>query len=112
MGAAIWSAKPEVMGKIPAVFFVRFFQNHGLLSVNDRPVWRVIKGGSNRYVEKLVAGHRDHIRLNAPVEYIRRSAAHVEVKVTGQDIERFDHVFLACHGDQALKLLADPSPTE
>lgn len=112
MGAAIWSAKPEVMNRIPAVFFVRFFQNHGLLSVNDRPVWRVITGGSNRYVEKLVADHRDRIRLNTPVEYIRRSAEHVEVKVTGQDIERFDQVFLACHGDQALKLLADPSPTE
>ena len=112
MGAAIWSAKPDVMGTMPAVFFIRFFQNHGLLSVNDRPVWRVIKGGSNRYVEKLVAGHRDRIRLNAPVEYIRRSPEHVEVKVSGQDTERFDQVFLACHGDQALKLLADPSHSE
>jgi len=112
MGAAIWSAKPEVMGKMPAMFFIRFFQNHGLLSVNDRPVWRVIEGGSNRYVEKLVAGHRDRIRLNAPVEYIRRLPEHVEVKVSGQDIEHFDQVFMACHGDQALKLLADPSLPE
>jgi predicted NAD/FAD-binding protein len=112
MGAAIWSAKPEVMGQMPAVFFIRFFQNHGMLSVNDRPVWRVIKGGSNRYVEKLVAGHRDRIRLNAPVEYIKRSPEHVEVKVIGHDIEHFDQVFMACHGDQALKLLADPSLPE
>lgn len=112
MGAAIWSAKPNVMGKMPAAFFIRFFQNHGLLSVNDRPVWRVIKGGSNRYVEKLVAGHRDRIRLNVPVEYVRRSQDSVEVKAAGQDIERFDQVFMACHGDQALKLLADPSPSE
>lgn len=112
MGAAIWSAKPDVMGKMPAAFFIRFFQNHGLLSVNDRPVWRVIKGGSNRYVEKLVAGHRDRIRLNVPVEYVRRSQDSVEVKAAGQDIERFDQVFMACHGDQALKLLADPSPSE
>jgi predicted NAD/FAD-binding protein len=112
MGAAIWSAKPEVMGTMPAMFFIRFFQNHGLLSVNDRPVWRVIKGGSNCYVEKLVAGHRDRIRLNAPVEYIKRLPAHVEVKVTGQDVEHFDQVFMACHGDQALKLLADPSLSE
>ena len=112
MGAAIWSAKPEVMGQMPAGFFIRFFQNHGMLSVNNRPVWRVIKGGSGRYVEKLVAGHRDRIRLNAPVEYIRRFSEHVEVKVTGQGIERFDQVFMACHGDQALRLLADPSLTE
>lgn len=112
MGAAIWSAKPEVMGRMPAGFFIRFFQNHGMLSVNDRPVWRVIKGGSNRYVEKLVAGHRDRIRLNTPVEFIRRLPGHVEVKVTGQEIECFDQVFMACHGDQALRLLADPSLSE
>jgi predicted NAD/FAD-binding protein len=83
-----------------------------MLSVNDRPVWRVIKGGSNRYVEKLVAAYRDRIRLSAPVEFIRRFSDHVEVKVTGQEIESFDHVFMACHGDQALQLLADPSLTE
>jgi len=112
MGAAIWSAKPEVMGKMPAAFFIRFFQNHGMLSVNDRPVWRVIKGGSNSYVDKLVAGHRDRIRLNAPVEYIRRFTGYVEVKVTGQETEKFEHVFMACHGDQALQLLADPSISE
>jgi len=112
MGAAIWSAKPAVMGRMPAKFFIRFFQNHGMLSVNDRPVWRVIKGGSNRYVEKLVSGHRDRIRLNSPVESVRRSSTHVDVKVRGQENERFDKVFIACHGDQALKLLADPSTTE
>jgi predicted NAD/FAD-binding protein len=112
MGAAIWSAKPDVMGKMPAAFFIRFFQNHGMLSVNDRPVWRVIKGGSNSYVDKLVAGHRDSIRLNAPVEYIRRSTGYVEVKVTGHEIEKFDQVFMACHGDQALQILADPSMNE
>ena len=112
MGAAIWSAKPEVMGQTPAGFFVRFFQNHGMLSVNDRPVWRVIKGGSNSYVGKLVAGHRDRIRLNAPVEFVRRFPGYVEVKVTGHEVERFDQVFMACHGDQALQLLADPSISE
>ncbi len=112
MGAAIWSARPAVMGKMPAEFFIRFFQNHGMLSVNDRPVWRVIKGGSKRYVEKLVAGHRDRIRLNAPVEFIRRSPGYVEVKVRGHEIEKFDQVFMACHGDQALLMLADPSINE
>jgi predicted NAD/FAD-binding protein len=112
MGAAIWSAKPAVMGKMPARFFIRFFQNHGMLSVNDRPVWRVIKGGSNRYVEKLVAGHRERIRLNAPVESVLRHPTHVEVKVRGQEIESFDQVFIASHGDQALRMLADPGSSE
>jgi len=112
MGAAIWSAKPAEMGKMPARFFIRFFHNHGMLSVNDRPVWRVIKGGSNAYVEKLVAGHRHRIRLNAPVESVSRARTHVEVKVRGQERERFDYVFIACHADQALGMLENPSETE
>jgi predicted NAD/FAD-binding protein len=112
MGAAIWSAQPELMGQMPARFFVRFFDNHGLLNVNERPVWRVIRGGSRSYVEKLVAGHRDRIRLGTPVEAIRRLPAAVEVKALGLEPERFDHVFLACHSDQALRMLSDPSALE
>lgn len=112
MGAAIWSAKPSMMAEMPARFFVQFFHNHGMLSINDRPTWRVIKGGSNRYVEKLVAGYRDRIRLNAPVESVRRTQEHVEVKVRGHEAERFDNVFIACHADQALQLLADPDQRE
>lgn len=112
MGSAIWSATPERMRAMPAVFFVRFFQNHGLLSVNDRPQWRVIRGGSARYVEKLVAGHRDRIRLGAPVESVRRHPEYIEVKAKGCEAERFDRVFMACHSDQALAMLADPTPQE
>jgi len=112
MGAAIWSAKPAEMGKMPARFFIQFFHNHGMLSVNDRPVWRVIKGGSNSYVGRLVDGHRDRIRLNCPVETVRRDGEHIEIKVRGQQTEKFDHVFIACHGDQALAMLADPTADE
>ena len=83
MGAAIWSATPGGMRAVPATFFVRFFHNHGLLSVNQRPTWRVIKGGSRSYVEKLVAGHRDRIRLNEPVESIRRHPGYVDSKGQG-----------------------------
>jgi predicted NAD/FAD-binding protein len=112
MGAAIWSATPGGMRAVPAAFFVRFFHNHGLLSVNDRPTWRVIRGGSRNYLDKLVAGHRDRIRLDTPVEWVRRYAEHIEVKAKGAPVERFDRVFFACHSDQALKLLADPTPAE
>jgi predicted NAD/FAD-binding protein len=112
MGAAIWSATPGGMRAVPATFFVRFFHNHGLLSVNQRPTWRVIKGGSRSYVEKLVAGHRDRIRLNEPVESIRRHPGYVAIKARGAATERFDRVFLACHSDQAIALLADPTPQE
>jgi predicted NAD/FAD-binding protein len=112
MAAAIWSAKPDLMGSIPARYFVRFFKNHGLLSINQRPQWRVIEGGSRRYTERLVAPFRDHIRLSCPVDRIRRQAGFVEVKPRKGRVERFDEVIIATHSDQALRLLADPSPRE
>jgi predicted NAD/FAD-binding protein len=112
MGSAIWSATAERMRAMPAVFFVRFFQNHGLLSVSDHPQWRVIRGGSARYVEKMVAGYRDRVRLNAPVRSVRRYPDHVEVQAEGCEPECFDRVFLACHSDQALGMLADPTTQE
>jgi len=112
MGAAIWSTDPESMQRFPARYFVRFFHNHGMLSVDDRPQWRVIRGGSARYVEKLTAPFRDRIRLNTPVEWIRRLAGQVLVKARGHAVERYDAAFLACHSDQALHLLADATPQE
>ena len=112
MGAAIWSTDPALMFDFPARFFVRFLHNHGMLTVNDRPTWRVIRGGSARYVDKLVAPLRKRIRLNSPVQAIRRQPDGVLLQARGAGIERFDHVFLACHADQALRLLADPSADE
>ena len=112
MGAAIWSAEPAALLQIPVRFFVRFFNNHGMLSVNERPTWRVIKGGSRSYVDKLVDGHRDRIRLSNPVAWVRRSPDFVEIKPERGEPERFDQVFISCHSDQALKLLRDPSPLE
>ncbi len=112
MGAAIWSAQPKLMGETPTKFFVKFFENHGLLTVNRRPTWKVVAGGSHRYLDKLVAGHRDRIALSTPVERIRRLPDCVEVTARGRAAERFDSVFLACHSDQALKMLADASIDE
>jgi len=112
MGAAIWSAAPDTMRQFPARYFVRFFHNHGMLSVDDRPSWRVIRGGSARYVEKLTARFHDRIRVNTPIESIRRLTTHVLVKPRGHEPERFDAVFLACHSNQALQMLADPSAEE
>lgn len=112
MGAAIWSTDPASMLAFPARFFVRFLHNHGMLTVNDRPVWRTIRGGSARYVEKLTAPFRERIRLDTPVEWIRRLPGSVIVKARGSEALRFDAAFLACHSDQALRLLADPSRIE
>jgi predicted NAD/FAD-binding protein len=112
MGAAIWSAGTETMRNFPARYFVRFFHNHGMLTVDDRPQWRTVRGGSARYVERLTAAFRDRIRLRTPVDSVRRTPAGVLVKPAGGEAERFDRVFFACHSDQALQLLADANPTE
>jgi uncharacterized protein len=112
MAAAIWSAEPGLMGEMPARFFVQFFKNHGLLSVSQRPQWRVIQGGSRNYVGPLTAPFRDRIRLNCPVEWVRRQPNHVQVKTRHGPVERFDEVVFATHSDQALRLLADPTPRE
>jgi len=112
MGAAIWSADPRAMYAFPARYFVRFFHNHGMLSLRDRPVWRVVRGGSREYVERLVAPFRERIRLRTPVTSVRRMPEHVQLTGAGGALDTYDHVFLACHSDQALALLADPSPAE
>lgn len=112
MGAAIWSAAPETMLAFPARYFVQFFHNHGMLSVDRRPQWRVVKGGSREYVKPLTAAFRDRIRLNAPVARIVRDESGVTVHPARGEPERFDAVVLACHSDQALRLLDAPSPAE
>ncbi len=112
MAAAIWSAEPVAIDDMPLRFLVQFFDNHGLLQLKDRPQWRTIVGGSREYVGKLTTGFRDRIRLNTPVRECRRHADYVEVFTDDSDPERFDAVFLACHSDQALALLADPSEIE
>jgi len=112
MAAAIWSAEPGSVLRMPVRFLLRFFANHGLLQLQDRPAWRVIRGGSREYVDKLVAGHRDRIRLKTPVESVRRIGDRVEVYSAAGGRELYDTVFLACHSDQALAVLKDATPAE
>lgn len=112
MGSAIWSASPDQMFEFPAKFFIRFFHNHGMLSVSERPEWRVIKGGSKAYVEKLTKTFKDRIRLNTPIESVLRNDHGVIVKPKNQAPESFDWVFFACHSDQALAILEDASNDE
>lgn len=112
MAAAIWSAEPVSILDMPVKFLARFFDNHGLLQIKDRPTWRVVKGGSRQYVEKLVAAHRERIRLNSPVQSIRRLDDCVELRSASGGTEIFDYVFLACHSDQTLALLNDATPAE
>jgi predicted NAD/FAD-binding protein len=110
--AAVWSADPCQMGSFPARFLAEFFDNHGMLSLLGRPRWRVVRGGSARYVEALTRPFAHRIRLAAPVNEIRRGDDHVEVRARGQEAERFDQVVIASHSDQALAMLADASARE
>ena len=112
MGAAIWSCPTGTFAEFPIRFIVEFYRNHGLLSVRHRPTWRVIEGGSRTYVAAMVSRFRDRVRLSTPVESVRRTTDGVDVTSRGQTAERFDHVVFACHSDQALRMLADPTPTE
>jgi len=111
MGAAIWSMSLADMLGFPLQFFVRFFRNHGLLSVTNRPQWRVIQGGSSAYVQPLTASFAERIRLNCPVQRVERQADGVTV-ISSAGSEFFDEVVFACHSDQALRLLAAPSLRE
>jgi predicted NAD/FAD-binding protein len=112
MAAAIWSSKPAEILDFPAAYFGRFFANHGLLSINDRPQWRTITGGSRAYVEPLIAPFRERMRLGTPVTRVLRNATEVSVVTPGQAAESFDAVVFACHSDQALAALGDPSAAE
>ena len=111
MIAAIWSMGTEDCLDFPLRFFVRFFDNHGLLDLTNRPQWYSIKGGSSAYIEPLTAGFRDRIKLNTPVTGVERTTDGVNVQSSGE-ITRFDQVVFACHGDQALAILQQPSDDE
>ena len=111
MGAAIWSAPSERMIDFPAENFIEFFQNHSLLQY-DRPIWRTVKGGSQRYVEKLTAAFRDRLRLGCAVTAIERTDHGVVVTDSLGHVETYDHVVIASHSDQALSMLSDASDTE
>lgn len=111
MGAAIWSTPPEKMLEYPARSFIRFFANHGLLRVTGHPPWRTVKGGSREYVKRLLADSPLELRLSCPVRQIARDARGVTI-TSDAGSDRFDRVLIATHSDQALRLLADPSPAE
>ena len=109
---AVWSAEPEQLWSFPAGFLASFFANHGMLGFRDRPHWRTVTGGSQRYVEQLTRPFADRIRTSAPVRAVTRRLGSVEVADEGCGVERYDEVVIATHSDQALAMLTDPSPAE
>lgn len=111
MAGAIWSAEPRMLRAFPARSLLRFFANHGLLSLDERPQWRVIRGGSARYVEALTASFRDRIHTDTPVRRVTRDRDGATIE-SRRGVERFDAVVMACHAPQSRRLLADRTPEE
>ncbi len=110
MGAAIWSASVAGIRAFPMRHFVRFFVNHGLLQLKDRPVWRTVRGGSKVYVRRVLADLGD-VRLASRVLGIRRGADGVRVRTdAGETL--YDQAVLACHADESLAMLDDASARE
>jgi predicted NAD/FAD-binding protein len=112
MASAIWSASLDAIRSFPALTLIRFLDNHGLLSLNAQPRWKVVAGGSHTYIPKLTAPFLAGIHEGAEIHSVRRSERDVTIAFRDRPPMAFDEVVFACHGDQVLSLLADPSDRE
>jgi len=110
--AAIWSTSAQDVRDYPAAAFIRFCENHGLLKITDRPVWRTVDGGSRAYVARLTAAYADRVRLAAPVKSVMRVSDGVVIRDGRGDVETFDQVVIATHANDGLDLLEMPLPAE
>jgi predicted NAD/FAD-binding protein len=111
MASAIWSTSADDIQRFPAQTLVRFMQNHGMLSIGAQPTWRVVQGGSHTYVP-LLAAPVDAVHLDARIQSVRRGDDRVTLTLADRGPVTFDDVVFACHGDQVLPLLADPTDVE
>ncbi|MEK9773433.1 MAG: FAD-dependent oxidoreductase, partial [Opitutae bacterium] len=105
LGSALWSCSIERFGSFPMEFLTDFLSNHKMLQAYNRPVWRVLKGGSRTYVDKIVEGLGDRLHLSTPVCSVRRAETGVLITLPDGTEQSFDQAILACHADQSLKLL-------
>jgi len=112
MGAAIWSTDADQMLRFPARSFIDFYDNHGMLQFNERPLWRTVTGGSRSYVEKIVADGDIEVITGAPIERLVRHPNYVHVTDRSGVSRPFDHVVAACQADQALAMLDQPDEAE
>lgn len=112
MGGSVWSSPLTRMLRFPAKTMVQFFDNHGLLALKGRPKWKTVRGGSREYISRLSAPFKDSIRLNCGARKVQRVASGVFVKDRCGGHEHYDHAVLACHSDQALRLIENPTPAE
>jgi predicted NAD/FAD-binding protein len=112
MGAAIWSTPAKGMLDFPAKTFIRFFDNHGLLTVRDQPQWYTVQGGSKEYVKRLSASFKDKIKLNCGAQKLVRQKDSIELTDSNGNKEYYDQVIFACHTDQILQVIQNPTPEE
>lgn len=113
MGSAIWSCPLGTFEQFPIRFIIEFYKNHGILAIKDIPQWQVVCGGSKCYVDAIISGFSDSIRINTLIISVVRKEEHVEVFPHGGFPEEYDHVIFACHSDQALRILGeDATSTE
>ena len=113
MGAAIWSCPLETIMRFPARTFLQFFKNHGLLNLRQRPQWYTVTGGSREYVKRLVESFHDKIKLGCAVTKVTPHTdqnGKISLEDTGGHTEWFDQVIFCCHADEALQIIADPTP--
>lgn len=112
MGAAIWSTPMVGMLDFPAETFINFYANHGMLQAAGRPAWRTVAGGSKTYIDRLLGDRNIETAIGTPVRRIGRARSCVHIEDARGIVRMFDHVVIATHADQALKLLAEPTPKE
>ncbi|MBS3954733.1 MAG: FAD-dependent oxidoreductase [Methylomicrobium sp.] len=111
MACALWSGPPSVVRQFPARYLVAFMANHQMLKISDRPEWRTVVGGSSSYVDAFKKRFQGELRLGCPVQSVHRDNQGVSISSL-QGTQSYDRVILACHSDQALKLLTDASDKE
>ncbi len=112
LGSSLWSCPAGTFRNFPIRFVVEFLSNHAMMQVDGRPTWRVVEGGSQRYVEKLIVPFENRIRLSTPVKSVQRHTDRVRIVDAYGSAGDFDHVVFACHSDQALRLLQAPTTKE
>jgi predicted NAD/FAD-binding protein len=112
LGSALWSCSRGRFGAFPIRFVVAFLDHHGMLDIGGRPTWRVVRGGSRTYVDRLLQESGADVRLASPVRSIARAGSGVRVRSDAWSEEIFDRAIVACHADQALAIIEDPTPAE
>jgi uncharacterized protein len=112
MGSAVWSTPTDTMLDFPAATFIRFLNNHGLMSLTEAPQWRTVVGGSHEYVKKILASLSGTVFTNKPVKAVKRNDKGVVITTEDGSASEYDKVIIAAHADEAFKILADPSVEE